>query len=373
MSHIHRKARPDPPPDRADDRADRQADQEAGDRADQQAQPRADAREERFGPGPQVEQRAPDTLTDLPRRSWSAALKGSLREFKDDELTDRAAALTYYGVLSLFPALLVLVSLLGLSGTSATDKVLTNLRQLTPGSARDILTRAVEQLQGGGGLGSAMAVVGLVLAVWSASGYVAAFIRTSNAVYDMPEGRPVWKILPIRVGVTVVLMVLAVASALIVVFTGGLARQAGKALGIGDTALTVWSIAKWPVLVVLVTVMIAILYWASPNAKVRGFKWITPGSFLALLIWLIASAGFAFYVANFASYNKTYGTMAGVIVFLVWLWIGNLALLLGLEFDAETARQRAVAGGHPPEEEPYVTPRDTRTWDDEDRRRLGGS
>lgn len=373
LSHIHRKARPDPPPDRADDRADRQADQQAGDRADQQAQPRADAREERFGPGPQVEQRAPDTLTDLPRRSWSAALKGSLREFKDDELTDRAAALTYYGVLSLFPALLVLVSLLGLSGTSATDKVLTNLRQLTPGSARDILTRAVEQLQGGGGLGSAMAVVGLVLAVWSASGYVAAFIRTSNAVYDMPEGRPVWKILPIRVGVTVVLMVLAVASALIVVFTGGLARQAGKALGIGDTALTVWSIAKWPVLVVLVTVMIAILYWASPNAKVRGFKWITPGSFLALLIWLIASAGFAFYVANFASYNKTYGTMAGVIVFLVWLWIGNLALLLGLEFDAETARQRAVAGGHPPEEEPYVTPRDTRTWDDEDRRRLGGS
>lgn len=367
-SHLHRKARRDPPPDRADDQADDRADEQAGERAE----PRSDAPEERFGPDPQVEQRAPDTPTDLPRRSWGAVLKGSLREFKDDELTDRAAALTYYGVLSLFPALLVLVSLLGLSGASATDKVLTNLRQLAPGSARDILTRAVEQLQGGGGLGSAMAVVGLVLAVWSASGYVAAFIRTSNAVYDMPEGRPVWKILPIRVGVTVVLMVLAVASALIVVFTGGLARQAGKALGIGDTALTVWSIAKWPVLVVLVTVMIAILYWASPNAKVRGFKWITPGSFLALLIWLIASAGFAFYVANFASYNKTYGTMAGVIVFLVWLWIGNLALLLGLEFDAETARQRAVAGGHPPGEEPYVTPRDTRTWDDEDRRRLAG-
>ncbi|WP_405625797.1 YihY/virulence factor BrkB family protein [Streptomyces sp. NBC_01396] len=367
-SHLHRNARRDPPPDRADDQADDRADEQAGERAE----PRSDAPEERFGPDPQVEQRAPDTPTDLPRRSWGAVLKGSLREFKDDELTDRAAALTYYGVLSLFPALLVLVSLLGLSGASATDKVLTNLRQLAPGSARDILTRAVEQLQGGGGLGSAMAVVGLVLAVWSASGYVAAFIRTSNAVYDMPEGRPVWKILPIRVGVTVVLMVLAVASALIVVFTGGLARQAGKALGIGDTALTVWSIAKWPVLVVLVTVMIAILYWASPNAKVRGFKWITPGSFLALLIWLIASAGFAFYVANFASYNKTYGTMAGVIVFLVWLWIGNLALLLGLEFDAETARQRAVAGGHPPGEEPYVTPRDTRTWDDEDRRRLAG-
>jgi membrane protein len=225
-------------------------------------------------------------------------------------------------------------------------------------------------LQGNAGTGSIAAIVGLVVAVWSASGYVAAFIRAANAIYDMPEGRPVWKILPVRVGVTVILMVLAVASALIVVFTGGIARQAGTALGIGDTALTVWSIAKWPVLVVLVTVMIAILYWASPNAKVKGFKWITPGSFLALVIWMIASAGFAFYVANFASYNKTYGTMAGVIVFLVWLWISNLAILLGLEFDAEAVRQRAIAGGLPPDAEPYTQPRDTRTWDEEDLRRL---
>jgi membrane protein len=200
---------------------------------------------------------------------------------------------------------------------------------------------------------------------------VAAFIRAANAVYDMPEGRPMWKILPVRIGVTVVLMVLSVVSALIVVFTGALARQAGTALGIGDTALTVWSIAKWPVLVVLVTVMIAILYWACPNAKVKGFRWITPGSFLALVIWMVASAAFAFYVANFASYNKTYGTMAGVIVFLVWLWISNLAILLGLEFDAETVRQRAIAGGHPAESEPYTQPRDTRKWDEDDQRRLG--
>jgi membrane protein len=248
--------------------------------------------------------------------------------------------------------------------------VLDNLRQFAPGAARNIITGAVQQLQGNAGIGSIMAIVGLALAIWSASGYVAAFIRTSNAVYDMPEGRPVWKVLPVRVGVTIVLMVLAVISALIVVFTGGLARQAGQALGIGDTALTVWSIAKWPVLVLLVTLMIAILYWASPNAKVKGFRWVTPGSFLALLIWMIASAGFAFYVANFASYNKTYGTMAGVIVFLIWLWITNLAILLGLEFDAETVRQRAVAGGHPPEAEPYTQPRDTRKWDEEDRRRL---
>ncbi|MFI9251983.1 YihY/virulence factor BrkB family protein [Streptomyces sp. NPDC053069] len=331
--------------------------------------PRVPAPEE-AGPGRQVERAAPDTPAKLPRRAWGAVLKGSLREFRDDELTDRAAALTYYGVLALFPALLVLVSLLSVAGRSVTDKVLADLRHLAPGSARDILTRAVEQLQNNAGIGSVMAVAGLVLAVWSASGYVAAFIRAANAVYDMPEGRPLWKILPVRIGVTVVLMVLAVASALIVVFTGGLARHAGQALGVGDMALTVWSIAKWPVLVLLVTVMIAILYWATPNARVKGFKWITPGSVLALAIWMIASAGFAFYVGNFASYNKAYGTMAGVIVFLVWLWISNLAILLGLEFDAETVRQRAVAGGHPPRAEPYTQPRDTRKWDEEDVRRL---
>ncbi|MFE6847236.1 YihY/virulence factor BrkB family protein [Streptomyces sp. NPDC057686] len=321
------------------------------------------------GPDLQVVERAPDRPTEMPKRSWTAVLCGTVKEFKDDELADRAAALTYYGVLALFPALLVLVSLLGLAGESATKQVLDNLQKLAPGSARDVITDAVQQLQGHSGVGSLLAVVGLVVAVWSASGYIAAFIRTSNAVYDMPEGRPVWKVLPLRLALTVTLMVLACASALIVVFSGSLARQAGAALGIGDTALTVWSIAKWPVLVLLVTIMIAILYWAAPNAKGRGFKWVTPGSLLALVIWMAASAGFAFYVANFASYNKTYGTLAGVIVFLVWLWITNLAILLGLEFDAELARQRAISGGLPEDEEPYVEPRDTRAWSDDDRRR----
>ncbi|MCY0951976.1 YihY/virulence factor BrkB family protein [Streptomyces sp. H27-S2] len=322
------------------------------------------------GPGPRVEERAPDQPSALPGRSWLAVLRGTAKEFTNDELADRAAALTYYGVLALFPALLVLLSLLGMAGESATKQVLDNLQQLAPGSARDVISDAVVQLQGRSGIGSLLAVVGLVVAVWSASGYIAAFIRASNAVYDIPEGRPVWKVLPLRLALTVTLMVLACASALIVVFTGGLARQAGAALGIGDHALTVWSIAKWPVLVLLVTVMIALLYWAAPNAKGRGLKWVTPGSFLALVIWMIASAGFAFYVANFASYNKTYGTVAGVIVFLVWLWITNLAVLLGLEFDAEMARQRAIAGGMPEDEEPYVQPRDTRAWSDADRRRM---
>ncbi|MEU2157665.1 YhjD/YihY/BrkB family envelope integrity protein [Streptomyces sp. NPDC019396] len=318
------------------------------------------------GPDPRVERAAPDTPAQLPKGAWGRVLRGSLSEFKNDELTDRAAALTYYGVLSLFPALLVLISLLGMAGSSATDEVVNNLSRLAPGTARGVITGAVEQLRGSAGMGSLMAVLGVVLAVWAASGYVAAFIRAANAVYDMPEGRPVWKLLPLRVGLTVALMGLAVISALIVVFTGSVARGAGNALGFGNTALMVWSIAKWPVLLILATAMIVILYWASPNAKVRGIRWITPGGFLALMIWMIASAAFAVYVANFGSYNKLYGAMAGIIVFLIWLWISNLAILLGLEFDAEAVRQRAIAGGHPPGAEPYAQPRDTRTWDEED-------
>ncbi|MFD8026810.1 YihY/virulence factor BrkB family protein [Streptomyces lavendulae] len=321
------------------------------------------------GPDPQVEERAPARPTQLPERSWKAVLHGTVKEFKDDELADRAAALTYYGVLALFPALFVLVSLLGVAGESATKQVLDGLQKLAPGSARGVITDAVQQLQGDSGVGSLLAVVGLVVAVWSASGYTAAFIRTSNAVYDMPEGRPLWKVLSLRLALTVTLMVLACAGALIVVFSGSLARQAGTALGFGDTALAVWSIAKWPVLVLLVTIMIAILYWAAPNAKGRGFSWVTPGSLMALVIWMAASAAFALYAANFASYNKTYGTLAGVIIFLVWLWITNLAILLGLEFDAELARQRAIAGGLPENEEPYVAPRDTRAWREGDRHR----
>jgi len=319
----------------------------------------------------QADPEPPGSPTKLGKRSWGAVLKRTMGEFKRDELTDRAAALTYYAILALFPALLVLVSLLGIAGKETTQTVLDNMQKLAPGAARDILTNAVTQLQSSSGTGWVVAIVGLLAALWSASGYIAAFIRTSNVVYDVPEGRPAWKVLPVRVGLTLVLMVLACVSALIVVLSGGIARQVGTALGVGDTAMTIWSIAKWPVLVLLVTIMLALLYWAAPNAKGRGFKFVSLGSLLALLIWMVASAAFAFYVANFSSYNKTYGALAGVIIFLVWLWITNLAILLGLEFDAEMARERAVVSGHPQTEEPYVAPRDTRKWTDEDRRTMG--
>jgi membrane protein len=314
------------------------------------------------GPDRMVLDAEPAHPTQLRPRSWFTILRRTVREFQEDELPDRAAALTYYAVLSIFPALLVLVSLLGVVGRSATDSILTNLEQITPGSAQDILRDAVNGIRDSAGTGSVLAIVGLAGALWSASGYIAAFIRAANVVYDMPEGRPVWKILPLRLAVTVLLMVLLAASAVIVVFSGGLAEQVGRAIGLGHAALTAWSYGKWPVLVLLVIVMIALLYWSAPNVRVRGLRWLTPGSVLAVVVWLAASAGFALYVANFGSYNKTYGALAGVIIFLVWLWLSNLAILLGLEFDAEIARQRAVAGGLPSDVEPYAEPRDTRAW-----------
>ncbi|MGK5532507.1 YihY/virulence factor BrkB family protein [Streptomyces sp. URMC 129] len=304
--------------------------------------------------------RAPaESPADLPKRSWWEVLKGTAKEFKEDNLTDWAAALTYYGVLSIFPALLALVSVLGLIGSSAIDPLIDNVAELAPGSVRDVLTDALEHLKGGAGGAGLSFVIGLALALWSASGYIAAFMRAGNVVYDIGEGRPVWKTLPTRFLITLAVVVLLAAIAVAVVFTGGLAKKAGEVLGLGDTAVTVWDIAKWPVLVLLVGLVIGLLYWAAPNVR-RGFRWVTPGSLLAVLIWVLASAAFAFYVANFGSYNKTYGSVAAVIVFLVWLWISNTAILLGLEFDAELERRRAIDSGHPPEEEPYAEPRDTR-------------
>ncbi|QGV82184.1 YihY/virulence factor BrkB family protein [Streptomyces ficellus] len=314
----------------------------------------------------------PQEPTDLSAGSWRAVLKRTGKEFMDDELPDRAAALTYYSVLSIFPALLVLVSVLGMIGESATRTVMDNLQKLAPGPVRDVLGDAVQQLQGSPGASGVVAVVSLLGAIWSASGYVGGFIRTANAVYDLPEGRPVWKVTPLRVGLTLVLMVLLAVSAVIVVFTGPLAQRAGQAIGLGDAAVTAWNIAKWPVLVVLVIVMIALLFWRAPNVHGQGFRWLSPGSVLAVLLWLLASGGFALYVANFGSYNKTYGTLAGVITFLIWLWLSNLAILLGLELDAELARQRAISSGMPESEEPYVEPRDTRKWPPELREEVSG-
>ncbi|MGC4895296.1 YihY/virulence factor BrkB family protein [Micromonospora sp. DT31] len=303
----------------------------------------------------------PDSPAELSGKGWGGALKRTVREFQEDSLSDWAAALTYYGVLSIFPGVLVLISLLGLLGERATEGVRDAVGQAVPEeNIRKIIESAIDQAGQSGGLASIAAIIGLVTAFWSASGYIAAFMRASNSIYDVPEGRPIWKTLPIRLGVTALVGVMLLASAVIVVFTGGLAEQVGDAIGLGSTAVTVWNIVKWPVLLVLVSLMFAILYWASPNARHGGFRWVSPGGVLAVVLWLVVSGLFALYVSNFGSYNKTYGAVAGVIIFLVWLWLSNIAILLGAEFDAELERSRAIAAGHPADKEPYVELRDDR-------------
>src|ERR1700728_125146 len=301
----------------------------------------------------------PDDPTDLSGGSWLAAARRTLKEYKADDLQDRAAALTYFGIQSIFPGLLVLVSLLGILGKSATQPLITNLGKAAPSSVRKIIMSDVTHLQHSHAASGVIGIVGIVVALWSASNYVAAFMRASNSIYDVPEGRPIWKTAPIRLGVTLVTMILLVASAVIVVVTGGLAQQAGSVLGLGSTAVTVWDIAKWPVLLIIISLILALLFWASPNAR-HGFQWVSPGGFIAVALWLIASALFAVYVANFSHYNKIYGSLAGIIIFLIWMWISNVAILLGAEFNAELERGRAVAAGHPAAQEPFSELRDDR-------------
>ena len=305
---------------------------------------------------------APEAPTQLPKRSWWAVLKRTVKEFNDDNLTDWAAALTYYAVLSLFPGLLLLTALLGLLGPDATKSIVDSLDALGPGEAKDTIAGAIENLQKSQASGL-LAIVGLVTALWSASGYVGAFMRASNSVYDVEEGRPFWKVIPLRLGLTVGVVVLLAVTALGVTLTGGVAEWLGGVLGLGSTFVTVWDIAKWPVLFLLASLAIGLLFWASPNVRQPSFLWITPGGLLTVVVWVAASLGFAFYVANFGSYNKTYGSLAGVIIFLVWLWISNLALLLGAELDAELERGRRMEAGQPAGQDPVAPPRDTAAMD----------
>jgi membrane protein len=307
--------------------------------------------------------RAPDRPGQLPARMWWRVVRRTVAEFFEDELMDRAAALTYYSIMSIFPGLLLFVSGLGLLGPGTTNEVLANIRALTPGPARDILARAIENLQTNQRAAGVLAIIGFVIAFWSATGYIGGFMRAANNIYDVPEARPFWKTIPIQLVVTAITGIFLAVSALAVVFTGRLAQIAGRTVGVEQEAVRVFDIVKWPVLVLAAGLIIAMLYWAAPNARQAGFRWITPGSGLALLVWVAASAGFAFYISQFDSYNRTYGTLGGVIIFLVWLWLTNLAVLIGAEFDAELGRSRAILAGLPPDAEPYLPLRDIpRRW-----------
>lgn len=322
----------------------------------------------------------PDSPEDLTKRSWIYVLRKTAREFGADQCTDLAAALTYYAVLALFPALLVVVSLLGVfgQGQRTVDAVMDLVGQLGPSDAVDTLREPVEQLVASPSAGIAL-VLGVLGALWSASGYVGAFARAMNRIYEIEEGRPIWKLRPLMFVVTAFCLLAVGAAGLMLVVSGPVARSVGDVLGLGDAALTVWNIAKWPVLLVLVGLLVAVLYYVTPNVVQPKIRWISPGAAIAIVTWIAASALFAVYVSHFASYNKTYGSLAGAVVFLLWLWITNLALLFGAEFDAELERGRELQAGMPAEKTIQLPPRDThdiekrekqRTKDVEDGRRL---
>ncbi|HEX2410754.1 MAG TPA: YihY/virulence factor BrkB family protein [Solirubrobacteraceae bacterium] len=293
--------------------------------------------------------RRPEGPAHARKGSLFQTLKRTLTEFSEDNLTDWAAALTYYGVLSMFPALIALVSIVGLVfDPQEIIRTLTDIvGQLGPTTAIDTFRGPIEQVASSQSTAGIALIFGVVVALWSGSGYVGAFMRASNVIYEVEEGRPIWKLRPLQMAVTLIMILLLAIAAISVIVTGPLASAVGSAIGLGDTAVTVWNIAKWPVLVVLVALMIASLYYSSPNAKLGGFKRVLPGALFAVVIWAIASALFAFYAANFGSYNKTYGTLGGVVGFLVWLWITNVAILLGAELNAERERTRQLAEGVP--------------------------
>jgi membrane protein len=299
----------------------------------------------------------PASPTDIPAGGWSNTAKRAFAEFRDDDMQTWAAALTYYAVLSLFPALIVLVALIGLVGQypQTSDSILNIVGSIGPKSAVDTLRGTIEGVVRNKGGAGALLGVGLLVAIWSASGYIGAFFKASNAIFEVEEGRPLVKLKPIQLALTVFFLVISAFGAVVFVASGSIAKSIGNTIGLGDTAVTVWSIAKWPVLAVAVMILIAVLYWASPNAKREKLRWLTPGGAIGLIALLAASGLFGLYVSNFGSYNKTYGTLAFVPLFLTWLWIANLALLFGAEFDAELERQRRIEGGmRPVDAEPFL-------------------
>jgi membrane protein len=301
------------------------------------------------GPNEKAMARRPEGPAHERKATLGQTLKRTFTELREDNATDWAASLTYYAMLSLFPAVLAMVSIVGLFGDpqEVTRKLTEIVESFGPSGTADTLREPIQSLTADRGTAGIMLVVGIVVALWSGSGYVGAFMRASNVIWEVEEGRPIYKLRPLQMLVTLIQVLLLAAVGLALVATGPVARNIGSNLGIGDTALTVWDIAKWPVMVLVVLLCIGLLYYAAPNAKVRGFRSVLPGAVAAVVVWAVASALFALYVANFGSYDKTYGSLGGIIIFLVWLWLTNLAVVFGAELNAERERSREIAEGRP--------------------------
>jgi len=300
-----------------------------------------------------------DSPTDLEPRSWKYVARRAFGEFTRDQCTDVAASLTYFAVLALFPAVIALTSILGVvgRGTDAVDEVLGILGDLGAGGIVDTVGPTLRDLSSSQAAGFGL-VLGLAGALWSASGYVGGFGRAMNRIYEVGEGRPVYKLRPAMLGLTALLVVMVAAVLLGLIVSGPVTTSIGNALGVGSAAQLVWGIAKWPVMLVLVVVIVALLYYATPNVRQPKFRWVSVGAVVAIVVWVFASAAFGFYVSGFSSYDKTYGALGGVIAFLLWLWITNLALLFGAEIDSELERGRQLQSGIPAEDELQLPLRD---------------
>jgi membrane protein len=303
--------------------------------------------------------RKPSRVNDVHKPTWLGILKRTGTEFKADQCTDLAAALTYYLVLAIFPAIIVMVALVGLigQGERTVEAIMQILQGVGAGSAVSSLRGPIEEVAASRSGTGALFSVGLLGALWSSSGYVGAFFRAANRIYEVEEARPFWKVRPLQILLTVVGVVGISAIALSATLSGGVAEAIGNTLGIGGPTLTVWNIAKWPVMIVVLSLMISLLYWAAPNVKQPRFRWFTLGGLLGLLLWVVAAAGFGFYVANFSSFDRTYGSLGAVIAFLVFVWISNNALLFGAELNAELERSRELQAGVPEEETLNLPPR----------------
>lgn len=312
----------------------------------------------RTAPAPDAD-RKPDSPTDIPGPGWRYTAKAAFAEFQRDQCTDLAAALTYYSVLSVFPAMLALVSLLGVfgQGEATTQALLDLVRELGQDDVATQLEDPIDAMVQAPGAGFAL-VLGVGTALFSASGYVGAFGRAVNRIYQVDEGRPVWKLRPQQVAITLGLVVMAGLVLVGLVVSGPIAEGVGDLVGLGDQSVAVWGVAKWPVMLGIVVVMVAVLYHWTPNVRQPAFRWVSVGAAVAILIWVLASLGFGVYVGSFGSYDKTYGSLAGIIVFLLWLWITNLALLFGAEVDAELERARQLQAGIVAERTLQLPPRD---------------
>jgi membrane protein len=284
-------------------------------------------------------------------RRLAAIGKRTLVAFYDDQMTHHAAALTYYSLMSLFPALLIAVSLLGIVGQypATYDAIVGYLRDVAPASALDALDSSVRHALQSKGTAVTTLAVSAVVALYGATGVLEATRRALNVVFDVKHGRSFLQRKTVDVLSSVVLMTL-VLTTLVLVFVGGrFARDLLGFAGLGGTGADVWSVVRWPVAVALAVFVFSFLYYVTPDVEQRSFRWITPGAAVGVAVWLLASYGFSVYISSFADVGAVYGAFAGAIVLVGWMWLSNVALLLGAEVNAAIERDRELHAGAPRE------------------------